>query len=159
MLDYKVKKDIENSELCSVLEKFNVLDNSSSSVYMLGVGNALSDVSFYIKQNNNNIIEIKVSIRSELNDLSGEESVLVFKDTNYPMSLFSSSLERIMSTTVYDDLGNMSFSCKTTLVSFITKYITRWVNRSNDRKKEFEYKLSSANTIKTASNPESLFKN
>lgn len=158
MLDYKVKKDIENSELCGVLEKFNILDNGSS-VYMLGVGNALSDVSFYIKQNNNSIIEIKTSIRSELNDLSGGESVLVFKDTKYPMSLFSSSLERIMSTTVYDDLGNMSFSCKTTLICFITKYITRWVNRSNDRKKEFEYKLSSTNTIKTALNAESLFKN
>ena len=155
MLDYKVKKDIENSGLCGVLEKLNVLDNDS--VCILGVGSALSDLSFYIKQSNKDIIEIKTSIRSEISESSGEESVLVFKDTKYPMSMFSSSLERIMSTTVYDDLGNMSFSCKTTLVSFITKYITRWVNRSNDRKKEFEYKLSSNNTIKTIPNPESLF--
>ena len=157
MLDYKVKKDIENSGLCGVLEKLNVLDNDS--VCILGVGSALSDLSFYIKQSNKDIIEIKTSIRSEISESSGEESVLVFKDTKYPMSMFSSSLERIMSTTVYDDLGNMSFSCKTTLVSFITKYITRWVNRSNDRKKEFEYKLSSNNTMKTIPNPESLFKN
>ena len=155
MLDYKVKKDIENSGLCGVLEKLNVLDNDS--VCILGVGSALSDLSFYIKQSNKDIIEIKTSIRSEISESSGEESVLVFKDTKYPMSMFSSSLERIMSTTVYDDLGNMSFSCKTTLVSFITKYITRWVNRSNDRKKEFEYKLSSNNTMKTIPNPESLF--
>lgn len=155
MLDYKVKKDIENSGLCGVLEKLNVLDNDS--VCILGVGSALSDLSFYIKQSNKDIIEIKTSIRSELSESSGEESVLVFKDTKYPMSMFSSSLERIMSTTVYDDLGSMSFSCKTTLVSFITKYITRWINRSNDRKKEFEYKLSSNNTIKTIPNPESLF--
>lgn len=155
MLDYKVKKDIENSGLCGVLEKLNVLDNDS--VCILGVGSALSDLSFYIKQSNKDIIEIKTSIRSEISESSGEESVLVFKDTKYPMSMFSSSLERIMSTTVYDDLGNMSFSCKTTLVSFITKYITRWINRSNDRKKEFEYKLSSNNTIKTIPNPESLF--
>lgn len=151
MLDYKVKKDIENSGLCGVLEKLNVLDNNS--VCILGVGSALSDLSFYIKQSNKDIIEIKTSIRSEISESSGEESVLVFKDTKYPMSMFSSSLERIMSTTVYDDLGNMSFSCKTTLVSFIT----RWINRSNDRKKEFEYKLSSNNTIKTIPNPESLF--
>ena len=155
MLDYKVKKDIENSGLCGVLEKLNVLDNDS--VCILGVGSALSDLSFYIKQSNKDIIEIKTSIRSEISESSSEESVLVFKDTKYPMSMFSSSLERIMSTTVYDDLGNMSFSCKTTLVSFITKYITRWINRSNDRKKEFEYKLSSNNTIKTTPNPESLF--
>ena len=155
MLDYKVKKDIENSGLCGVLEKLNVLDNDS--VCILGVGSALSDLSFYIKQSNKDIIEIKTSIRSEISESSGEESVLVFKDTKYPMSMFSSSLERIMSTTVYDDLGNMSFSCKTTLVSFITKYITRWINRSNDRKKEFEYKLSSNNTIRTIPNPESLF--
>lgn len=157
MLDYKVKKDIENSGLCGVLEKLNVLDNDS--VCILGVGSALSDLSFYIKQSNKDIIEIKTSIRSEISESSGEESVLVFKDTKYPMSMFSSSLERIMSTTVYDDLGNMSFNCKTTLTSFITKYITRWINRSSDRKKEFEYKLNSNNTIKTVSNTESLFKN
>ena len=161
MFDYKVKEEVEKSIVC-LLDCFNILTNKET-VGVIGVANGNENVSLYIKLSNNDIIDMSVSIRKELKEEDSLDSpTLVFDTKKIPMSIFSSSLERIIHSTKYDDLGCMCFSDRTTLQSFIIKYITKWLSKSESRKKEFLYRLASndvaSNGVNSRLKRESLFK-